>query len=136
MWTLYCYDDGSKPDIWERWFFDDPLVSKAIRARHRVVWNYLKGMNVWADYSLVHDCPVDGVKEVVVKVKKDLQWRIGGVYGPIQREFTVLGFFYHKGTQYLPKAILSEIETRRDTLLAGNYQKRLRREPPRITDRA
>lgn len=136
MWSLYCYDDGNTPDIWERWFFDEPLVSNAIRARHDNVWKFLKGMSVWTDYRLVHDCPVDGVKEVVVKVKTDLQWRIGGVYGPDQREFTVLGAFYHKGTQYLPKGILSEIETRKSVLEASKFKKRLRREPPRITDRA
>ncbi len=53
-----------------------------------------------------------------------------------QREFTVLGAFYHKGTQYLPKGILSEIEARKKSLGESKYQKRLKREPPRITDRA
>lgn len=134
MWTLYCYDDGNKPDIWERWFFDDPLVSNAIRARHKVVWKYLEGMQYWTDYNLFHDSPVGGVKEVRILVKKDLQWRLGGVFG--HREFTVLGAFYHKGNQYLPKAILNEIETRKDLLKAANFTKRIRREPPEITDRA
>jgi hypothetical protein len=136
VWTLYCYDDGKRPDIWERWFFDESLVTDAIRARHERVWVALRGMKIWDSYRLVHDCPVDGVKEVVIKVKKDLQWRLGGIYGPAQREFTVLGAFYHKGTRYYPDGILSQVKTAKSELEKSNFKKRFTREPPKLADRA
>jgi hypothetical protein len=89
-------------------------------------------MPIWTDYNLVHDSPVEGVKEVRILVKKDLQWRLGGVYGPNQREFTILGAFYHKMQRYYPKGALGEIERRRDALRAGRFKKRKLREPPRV----
>ena len=130
MWAFYCYDDGQSPDIWRRWLFQDRDVSKSIQARHDVVIGMLRQQDVWNDGDLVHGLPVDGLVEIVLLVKKDLQWRIAGMYGPKRREFTVLGFFYHKGSQYRPKGILSEIESRRDEVRKSNFRKATRCEPP------
>lgn len=74
--------------------------------------------------------------EIVVKVKRDLQWRVIGMFGPSQREFTVIGFLYHKGKQYLPKGIVSELERRRDEIRASKFRKIRSCEPPAITERA
>lgn len=135
-WRFFCYDDGEELDIWRRWFRCERKVTDKIRARHRVVLDRLRVTEFWrTEPDLVHGLPLDGVVELVVMVKRDLQWRIVGTYGGGQNVFTILGFVYHKGDKYYPKGEMAKIERRRDELKKGGFQKRRPCEPPTITER-
>ena len=100
MWTYYCYDDGKEVDLWSAWY---KQRDEQTQAAHDQVWDALEQLqaNDWRLPLARH------LKDslVEVRIRRDVQWRFLGYYGPRKHRnaFTLLLICYHKQQRYTPR---------------------------------
>lgn len=100
IWTYRCYDDGNKPNLWQRWYDSNPNY----QGKHDSVFRIIEHHDQWREpYTKILK---DGLVEV--RITGDVQWRIFGFFSKTRREFIVVSTGYHKGQIYDPRNIIKK----------------------------
>lgn len=107
MWTYRCYVKRDCPNLWEKWYVENPTLQGA----HDRVFYVLEQRNPWTgpNYKRLEDRK--GLCEVKFQAN-NVQWRIFGFFSGNSKEFVVLGVGNHKGKVYKPKSILDTCSKR------------------------
>lgn len=108
-WTYKCYDDGKSPNLWQRWYDDNPVA----RGAHDAAFGILEQLEFWHEPN---SRAFDDIVEVRFKAGR-VQHRIFGFYGSgVRQQFVVTGAGSHKDQVYKPKGILSLCSNRRSEI--------------------
>jgi hypothetical protein len=99
MWTYRCYDDGRKPNLWQRWYDDNP----EFRGSHDSVFEMLECRTAWGRPHA--DFLNKDARLVEVRLSGNPKHRILGFYGDGRLEFVVVGVCIHKQRVYTPHGI-------------------------------
>lgn len=113
-WTFRCYDDGKSPNLWQKWYDDNP----AARGAHDATLDIIVQQAVWrGPNTKAFDDKVE------IKFKGgNVQHRIFGFYGGTKQQFIITAVGYHKDKVYHPKDILKTCTKRRKEI-EGDPQK-------------
>lgn len=96
MWTYRCYDDGKKPNLWQRWYDANPDY----QGRHDAVFDTLESLPYWKEpYSKYLN---NDERIIEVRLTGKVKHRILGFYGTKKQEFIVVATCNHKGKVYDP----------------------------------
>ena len=110
MWTYRCYDDGSDPNLWQRWYVQNPDA----HGSHDAVFRMLEQMKAWRE---PHAKLLKNYDQLVeIRLSGDLEHRIFGMYAA-GRQFIVLATGYHKQKVYSPKDVLKTATKRKKEVL-------------------
>jgi transcriptional regulator with XRE-family HTH domain len=109
MWTYRCYDDGRKPNLWQRWYDSSP----DFQGSHDSIFEMLESRVNWGP---PHAKFLDSENRIIeVRLTGKVKHRILGFYGDTRGEFIVLGTCFHKqnATRLQILSRLSSIERMR-----------------------
>jgi hypothetical protein len=111
MWTYRCYDDGTKPNLWQDWH-DSALDAQG---SHESVFDALEQMDNWREpYTKI----INRRERIIeARINGDVKWRVFGFFGEQRREFIVLGIGFHKQKVYDPPDILETIVKRKKEIV-------------------
>jgi len=108
MWTYRVFDEGGEPNLWQRWYDENPQF----RGTHDAVFRILEQLDNWkppyADF-------LNKDKRIVeVRLNGNIKHRILGFVSPVtRREFIVLGTCTHKQRVYDPPDIKKTVVKRK-----------------------
>jgi hypothetical protein len=107
MWKYRCYDDGRRPNLWQRWYDSSP----DFQGSHDSIFEMLESRNTWGP---PHADFLDKENRIVeVRLTGKVKHRILGFYGEARGEFIVLGTCAHKQTVYTPRNIRETVVSRK-----------------------
>jgi hypothetical protein len=108
MWTYCCYDDGKEPDLWRRWYDDNP----DFQGTHDSIFEMLEDRVNWGPKQVEY---LDAENRILeVRLNGKVKHRILGCYGwDVRQEFIVLGTCYHKQKVYHPHGIKDTVVRRK-----------------------
>lgn len=128
-WTYKCYIDGKSPNLWQRWYDDNPAAQGA----HDAALNILEELEVWRGPNAK---AFDDIVEIRFKAG-GIQHRIFGFYGSNEKQrYIVTGTGSHKGNVYTPKGILKTCTKRREEIEGDPTKAKecSRPEPPEVPE--
>jgi hypothetical protein len=107
MWTYRCFDDGRQPNLWQRWYEENP----GFQGSHDSVFEMLESRQVW---GRPHADFLDKENRIVeVRLTGNPKHRILGFYGEMRGEFIILGTCIHKQRVYTPHGIRETVVDRK-----------------------
>lgn len=99
LWSYRCYDDGRTPQLWQRWYDENP----EFRGTHDAVFDQIEQMTLWEEPHVKLLLKTERIFEVRLNGK--VRHRILGFYGEARREFVIVATCYHKQSNYYPPGI-------------------------------
>lgn len=104
-WTYRCYVDGRRPNLWQRWYDENPEA----QGKHDGRFMVLEQQDRWESPSpswkpLSGD--MKGLSEVRFEGKDRRAWRVFGHTNQTAQIFTVLSIGFHKDRKYTPKNVM------------------------------
>ena len=115
-WSYRCYDDGGKPNLWQRWYDDTP----AAQGGHDNAFDILEQQISWREPNARHLSEADGLIEVKFKGTDNRQWRVFGFYqSGVRQEFVVVATGYHKMQVYTPRDVIRKAGRIKKKIVAG-----------------
>ena len=112
MWTYKCYVTNDSPNLWAKWYEQNPSE----QGRHDAVFEALEQIAPWREpyAKALKGSHLAGIIEV--RLRGTRQWRIFGFYGEQRQEFILVAIGYHKGSVYSPKDALETAKRRMEEI--------------------
>ncbi|RUU97818.1 hypothetical protein EOB36_25655 [Mesorhizobium sp. M6A.T.Cr.TU.017.01.1.1] len=108
-WTYRCYDDGTTPSFWQRWYDDTPQA----RGSHNAAFGILEQLEVWSPPNFKPlKGEYKGLHEVKFLGKDQRQWRVFGKADQRNQSFLALHIGYHKDSNYTPSNVMAKAKER------------------------
>jgi hypothetical protein len=99
MWTYRCYDDGGRPNLWQRWY--DSHVH--FQGTHNSIFDILEQRLQWGK---PHADFFDKDNRILeVRLTGKVKYRILGFHSGARQEFVIIATCSHKQRVYDPKDI-------------------------------